>query len=222
MDSIRTVPEQYTESFPCCAVAIGDGGGGRLHLGILHTPKGQPTQFLHLAWHCRLRNTTPPPHYLSLWACPELSESGRRLVVAKCGQILRANAKNGIPYGFSSPEHALDPETGAFLFSGTRYGLTCATFVLAVYGAVGIRLAAYATWPSARPGDDEWQTEVLDQLREDGEADADHLAKVQSDIGSVRFRPEEVFAAAAQAPPACGFEQAKLLGAAIRAQLIAA
>lgn len=219
MDAIHEISDSSPASFPRCAVAIGVVDDGWLHVGILHTRDLQPTEFLHLASHCDLRNSPSPPSYLKLWAKPNIPDRRMRAVVAKCGQIARASSQNSVPYGFSSPEGALDPATGAFLISGSRYGLTCASFVLAVYDAVGVRLAEYSTWPADRAGDRDWQADVVRRLEEAGACEPSHLARLKVDVGAVRYRPEEVVAATALAKPTCAFDAAASLGAEVRVRL---
>jgi hypothetical protein len=43
-------------------------------------------------------------------------------------------------------------------------------------------------------------------------AEQEHIEHLRGEIGAVRFRPEEVAAATAHAPPAVGFQQADELG----------
>jgi hypothetical protein len=81
------------------------------------------------------------------------------------------------------------------LFGSTRHGLTCATFVLAVFHQAGLPLVRYDSWPVNRPGDAEWQESIVNLLERTGAA-PEHIAKVKTEIGAVRYRPEEVAGAA--------------------------
>ena len=65
------------------------------------------------------------------------------------------------------------------------------------------QLLDYASWEVARPGDSEWQRTVVEQLRE--RASAEHIELMTNEIGCVRYRPEEVAAAATVAPPPASF-----------------
>ncbi|HEY5741871.1 MAG TPA: hypothetical protein VIS99_04960 [Terrimicrobiaceae bacterium] len=58
-----------------------------------------------------------------------------------------------------------------------------------------MKLVAYETWPSPRPGDLEWQEKILKYLER--RASPEHIIRIKEDIGTVRFRPEEVAASAA-------------------------
>ena len=102
------------------------------------------------------------------------------------------------------------PKEPSRLLGPSQFGLTCASFVLAVFPAAGLALADYATWPSDRPGDRQWQEKIIQSL--EGRADQTHLEHPHNEIGAVRYRPEEVAAATALAPPAVQFERAEHLG----------
>lgn len=82
-------------------------------------------------------------------------------------------------------------KTGAYLLGPTQKGLTCATFVLAVFEASGFKLAHLDTWPIGREGDKKWQESIIKVLKEK-KADENHITMAESEIGIARFRPEEV------------------------------
>lgn len=82
----------------------------------------------------------------------------------------------------------------------TRLGLTCATFILAVFEAAGISLIKYDTWPENRPSDFEWQKQIITALRRTRSATPEHIKAVEGDVGSARYRPEEVAGAATANP----------------------
>jgi hypothetical protein len=198
------------------AVAIAVVQAGQQHSGILHKEEVlDEVHLAHLAWHNRLENSQPKDAYL--WVDPIIPTRRARQVAARCRQILRAN-KRGIPYAFSPPNDCFDQETGSFLFGPTRAGLTCASFVLAVFDSAGIRLADYATWPQQRAGDLEWQQFVIQQLEANG-ADAKHIACVKNETGAVRYRPEDVAGCAAADQLPCPFSIAKPLSEKILKQL---
>lgn len=198
------------------AVAIAVARVGQQHTGILHKEEVlDEVRLAHLAWHNQLKNSQPKDAYL--WIDPQIPTRRARQAAARCRQILRANNR-GIPYAFSPPNDSFDHQTGSFLFGPTRAGLTCASFVLAVFDSAGIRLADYATWPQQRAGDVEWQQFIIEQLEED-EAEADHIAFVRSEVGAVRYRPEDVAGCAAAEQLPCPFSIAEPLSQEILTQL---
>ncbi len=217
MERVFSFAERRFENRDFAAVAIGTTGAGQRHLGILYRfENGQPS-FLHLAWHCRLRNDSTLPSYLALWVASPAPQERLRQLAAVCRRIWRKHAAGGIPYAFSHPEGLFDGTTGELLFGPSRLGLTCASFVLAVFHAAGLPLADYDRWPAGRAGDEEWQAAIVAALRRS--ADPEHVKHVQGEIGAVRYRPEEVAAASACAPPPAEFSLAERLGSIIVARL---
>ena len=175
-------------------------------------------RLLHLAWHFDLRDSEPKPAYL--WIDPLIPEPRARQVAALCRRVLRSNTR-GIPYAFSAPNDCFDSNTAQYLLGPTRFGLTCASFVLAIFDAAGLPLVRYESWP-IRPNEDAaWQRQVLEQLRAAG-ACVEHVQAVKSEIGSVRYRPEEVAGAAGSDAIPASYESARSLADAILAQLDAA
>lgn len=177
------------------AVAIRCVRNNVRHIGVLHREMDSgDLLLLHLAWHHDLRNQAATDAYF--WVDPSVHPRRLRQVAAICRQVWRSNQRE-LPYGLSPPNDCFDLETGRYLLGPTRHGLTCATFVLAVFDRAGLRLARYETWPSDRQDDVEWREWVLDQLAQ-GERPAppEHLSAVREEPGAVRFRPEEVAGAA--------------------------
>jgi hypothetical protein len=165
------------------------------HIGILHRDvSAGDVMLLHLAWHHDLRNHRPGNDYL--WIDIPLSHFHLRQIAAICRLIGEGNP-DGLPYAFSPPNGCFDATTGRFLIGPTRYGLTCASFVLAVFETAGLPLVRYETWPNQRPDDRNWQEFVLSRLRDSNPRASDaHIAALQEEIGAVRYRPEEVASAA--------------------------
>ena len=198
------------------AIAIAVVQDGQRHVGILHKAEViDEVKLGHLAWHNQLRSSDPKDCYL--WVEPPIPPRRARQVAARCRQILRANER-GLPYAFSPPNDCFDLQTGNFLLGPSRVGLTCATFVFAVFDAAGVRLAEYSTWPQQRSGDTEWKQFVIEQL-EHGEASAEHVAFVKNELGYVRYRPEDVAGCAASDQLPCSFKTAEPLSQEILNQL---
>jgi len=148
------------EDIEFAAIAISAVSPTQRHIGLLHRDSSS-VLLLHLAWHHDLRNHSPGPNYI--WISPRVPSRRLRHVAAKCRQVWRANP-DGIPYAFSPPNDCFDANTGAYLLGPTGHGLTCASFVLAVFESVGLRLVDQETWPANRAGDEEWKQWVLLQL----------------------------------------------------------
>lgn len=178
------------------------------HLGIIYRDADNDNRLfhIHLQWHCRLTNEAEFPQ--GLWADPFIHERRLRQVAAMCRKVWRENGKS-IPYAFSSPDGMFDPITGRILLAGTQYGLTCASFVLAVFLACGLRIVELDAWPVSRDDDAVWKKAIIRQL--ENFASKEHIRKVSEEEGTARFRPEEVTAAMVQSPHPRSFEQVREL-----------
>lgn len=99
-----------------------------------------------------------------------------------------------------------DEATGKSLLGPTGLGLTCASFVLAIFEFSGVRLLAYEQWP-ARPEDRAWRDHVIGLLARSPNPDWQaHAAAIRNDDRTIRYRPEEVTAGAGLYPPTASFE----------------
>ena len=164
-------------------------------------------RLLDLAWHHRLRND-PPDDERYLWIDPTIPTVRLRQVAAMCRKVWRSNEQY-IPYAFSQPNDFFDVETGACLLGPTRFGLTCATFVLAIFEVVGLRLVQYETWPTGRDGDVEWQQQIVALLQQlNPPASPEHISAIKQEVGTARFRPEEIAGAATVLPLPASFADA--------------
>lgn len=174
------------------------------HVGILYRDREtKQVMFLHLALHRDLRLQLPDERYL--WIDPDIDAYRLRQVAAICRQLWDQNGSD-IPFGFGAPNDCFDEQTFEFLIRPTLLGLTCATFVCAVFQRAGLQLLAYESWPP-RSDDVEWQQHVIGILERAG-ADPEHIAALRGQVGAVRIRPEEVAAAAALAPHPVAFNEA--------------
>lgn len=207
MERVHRRIEGSQREMPAAAVSIADHRGQR-HVGLVYRD-GDTIWMLHLAWHFQLERQAP--HLADGWVNPNVSNRRLRQVAAICRLAWSENADGRIPFGFSPPNDSLDGATGRFLLSAAGFGLTCATFVLSVFHAAGIPVVRYSTWPTDRLEDRAWQAQIVGLLEKHG-ADPAHIAGVASDIGSVRFRPEEVAGAASLTPWPVEFQAAAHAG----------
>ena len=206
MERVHSVDEKPFEDIVNVGVAIGVSYADQRHIGMLHRDSDSDTVLmLHLAWHHRLRNEPPEPSFL--WADPAIHPKRLVQVAAICRKVWRANKNGGIPYAFSHPNDCFDADTGRYLLGPTRLGLTCATFILAVFHTAGLQLVQYESWPIGREGDAEWRQRMVSLLEQHG-ACPDHVKAVRNDVGSARYRPEEVAGAATVSPLPADFEMA--------------
>jgi hypothetical protein len=196
------------------AIALLERTKGQRHTGIFfRVVESDDLELLHLAWHCVLqRDPTPASDYLKV--APSINHLRLRQVAALCDDIASANEKEQIPYSFGSPIEAFDPDTKKFLIGPTHTGLTCASFVLAVFEAAGLPLVAASGWPPPDKEDIRWQASVLDSLRNKSTATQEHIKAVEQEVGtSVRYRPEQVAGSSAiRSKKPVKYRQAKIIG----------
>lgn len=198
MERVQNQQDRSLETICHVAIAIREFELGRRHTGLFFrvAEEGQ-VEFLHLAWHCDLQlESSFSDKYC--WIDPDIPKPRLRQVAALCDDIVAANLTDGIPYASGSPIGAFDDQTNRFLLGPTRAGLTCASFVLAVFERAKLRLVNYSGWPPPDHEDISFQQFVLDNLRGRPGVSAEHITAVEREIGtSVRYRPEHVAGAAA-------------------------
>ncbi len=209
MNRVYAQEEKPISDINHAAIAIQSIDSTQRHIGVLHRESDSTeVNLLHLAWHHKLINLPPSMEYL--WVDPKIPSQRMRQVAAICRKVWKSN-QGDLPYALSPPNDCFDRQTGKFLFGDTRLGLTCASFVLAIFDAAGLCLAQYETWPASRsrPGDKEWQEEIVRQLKSSQSPDAaEHAEAVSNEIGATRYRPEEVAGAALTSPLPADFTSA--------------
>lgn len=165
------------------------------HIGLLYRVAIQaPAQLLHMPWHNKLRSESPGANYV-LWVDPSIPKERAKVVAAYCRLVWKKNEANGLPYGLSQPNRFFD-HTGGILKGPAKVGLTCATFVLAVFEATGLTLVRYETWPKPADEDIKRQEELARRLEADEQVPRDHVRSFRDEIGNIRYRPHEVAGAA--------------------------
>lgn len=165
------------------------------HIGLLYRVTGNtPALLLHMPWHNKLRSESPAADYV-LWVDPSIPKERASVVAAFCRRIWKKNEANGLPYGLSQPNRFFD-HTGGVLKGPAKVGLTCATFVLAVFDAAGLPLVRYETWPKPTGNDIKWQEDFARRLEEDEKVSPEHSRAFRDEVGNIRYRPHEVAGAA--------------------------
>lgn len=194
----------FSEPTTCAAVGLIKGSVG-LHSGIVFRASDGSGAVVHLAWHCQLEcgETSGWAHVV-----PDLDPVDLIVVAAHC--VTLRDARPEIPYGLAF-ETSLFDEDGKFVPGPGESGLTCATFVLAVFDWAGVRLLERRSWQE-RPEDVTIQQRLVGYLRRTANARPEHVAAVEAEVGCVRFRSEEAAAASAMKDRPATFEQAAPAG----------
>ncbi len=184
------------------------------HIGVAWRDTDGNLRWLHLAFHHRLRNEAVPADHA--WVASRIEPERLALVAAMCERVVARNGRR-IPYGFRYVASRF-VDDGSLVLGPDERGLTCATFVLAIYASVGITLLHLDDW-TPRDDDRERLDELVALLREHCD-DEKHIDAVAQEVKGVRFRPAEV-AGGSSEPLPCGFAQAVSAAASLVAALSA-
>lgn len=181
------------ERAPFVVLAIKRAYPGQFHVGIVHRSDAETPRLLHLAWHEDLRNGPPSAEYC--WTRLPFERAICRSLAGICRKVARWYTEGEpLPYGFDDHGTAFDPNTGVVQLGSDSSGLTCSTFVLAVFRSQRYDLLRLDSWPN-REEDEAWADQVACALEEDGATD-EHVQRVRRCIGkAVRVRPEELVGA---------------------------
>lgn len=178
------------------------------HVGLLYQDGLHSTRMCHLAWHHDLRDQAAPADYF--WVEVELDDLNKLVVIGFCLKVIEKNQRGQVPYGLTYLGDYFDRDTGHYQKRSAGDGLTCATFVMAIFDPLGLPILDVDTW-QRRDGDAEWQNQIVAALQHGG-ASSEHIELVQNDIGCARFRPEEVAGSATDPDQPVPFDQAVSLG----------
>ncbi|MEO5725940.1 MAG: hypothetical protein ABI134_08205 [Byssovorax sp.] len=202
------------EMIQSIALAVKATSQRQRHIGIIYKnsddPEGGAT-LLDLGWHHKLSSGPIDSEYL--WIEPRIEPELAYVLAALCKKVADKYAlpQRGIAYALRYDGDGFDTKTGEFM-NKDGLGLTCATFVLAMFASHGISLLQLTEWPE-REEDRAWQKYIVGVLRKSG-ADEKHVNAVNEQVkrGCARYRPEEVAAAGAAPGLPIGFVYAEELG----------
>lgn len=167
---------------------------GNLHAGVMYR-NGDEAAVLHLGWQDYLSQDWT---WTRLWAAPDVEPERLVSVAGLCRRIWRTYEQNRtFPYAIRFAGTSFSTDGQLVLGEGAR-GLTCATFILAVFKAMGIELVDEMDWPIREEADQVFLNTISSF------ATAEHLALLQAEIdeGCNRIHPDEVLGACAGPPPA--------------------
>ena len=181
------------------------GNEDQCHVGIVYRPEGDDEPYLlHLAWHHKLRNDRFALERRYVWVDLQLDDINKFVVAQYCKHIFINNPDRKIPYGFNMEGKFFD-RSGHWI-GEEGAGLTCATFVLAVFREMSLPLLKTEEW-RPREADKKWHDKVLEDLKASG-ASAEHLEKQHKNKGGARFYPTEVAGSASSIETPVGFNDA--------------
>lgn len=182
------------QSIPFLAIGIGRTSRGNLHTGVAFRNADGEVRFFHQAFHhiTRAGSIAEESEQLGgpFFCVVPPVEADRARAIAGFWDFI---ASRGEQIGYSlrdDPYAHFDPNTGVLILANGN-GLSCSTFVLALFRSVRLPLLDSTGWPVDRPGDRETQQELV-RLLELHCGDQDHVEAVRQEIGCERVRPEEI------------------------------
>lgn len=183
---------------------------GNLHAGVLYRD-GNRASVLHLGWKDHLDRQWP---WSRLWAAPDIEPERLLSIAGLCRRIWRSYQRSRqFPYGIRFAGSSFDARGKLVLGPGAR-GLTCATFILAVFKAIGVKLVDEEDWPVREQQDRAFLGTIASF------ATPEHLAVLRAEVdsGCVRITPDEVVGACACSLPA-RFRHTRLAADRVRERL---
>lgn len=199
----------YPKEWPAASICVQRMTSAQRHSGVVYRAElGGELRVLHLSGHHKLFDEPLEQFGNSLAVKTGLGPSRLEEVAIQCERIFDGVGSK-ISYAYSSHRSFFEPDAGVLL-GPTNLGLTCASFVLAVFDSCHIDLLAFDTWPPTRFGDEEWRAGVIKWLARTG-ADPAHIAAVKAAPPGTRFRPEDVAAGGSLCPPPPAFDDVEEL-----------
>lgn len=176
------------------------------HVGVIVCIKeGEDQRLLHLGFHHDLRYEvlSSVDDWETDYAWLDFSgfsEREMKQLAVWMDTIWNVN-RNTIPYGIAySGAGYFDYATGKFVSSHTGKGLTCATFVMAMFEDFLLPIIEANSW-LPRASDQDFYTQIigaLDYLVARGKAETSHVEAQKAAMGTAsRYRPAEVAVAGA-------------------------
>lgn len=183
-EDVRFIDQPLRAAAVICRTPLGN-----LHAGVLHHD-GQSSVFsLSLGWEDKLLDVW---QWQMLWAAPDVDPAMLFSVAAMCRLIKKEfDQSRRFPYRFKYSGTTFD-DSGRLRFGLGAQGLTCATFILAVFESVRVRIVDEGDWPVRTADDQRYLDEFVSK-----HATPEHLAILQAEVnaGCKRIRPEEVLGA---------------------------
>lgn len=223
LSRLRDLTESSLEELTAIALVIRTVHASQQHVGILYKDPDDATadvQLLDLQWHHALVSDRPRFTSRYLWVVPAYEPEVAYVLAKLCSRIADEYARGGrrLAFALRYAGERFDPGAGIFM-AESGCGLTCATFVMAVFASHGVPLLRWTDWRE-REEDRPWQEYIVKQLRAHG-AKEEHIEAVnaQAILGCARYRPEEVAAAGVSNELPLGFAEAERVGKLIVAKL---
>jgi len=198
---------------------------GNLHAGLLLREESGGIVAYHQAWnnittYQRLADFIKDYRSGVVTARPIMKPVRLRAAAKWC--VLNAASGEQYAYALQLDPNAYIDERGK-LVSDSANGLSCVTFVLAIFKSLGIGAIDLSGWPE-RSEDAVLHRYVVHSLRDSMNRNepgfsAEYVSRVSGEIGCIRVRPEELIGGIASSPYAASPQQAISAGRFVRGML---
>lgn len=197
---------------------LSSSGRGAFHVGVVYRNADDELAAIHLGWEDSVFTSRQFPSIIVESNLHPYTQRGIATFFENMADIYAkresppenpAKATVRLPYGITYNGGRFEVDGSLALGPGSL-GLSCATFVLAVYKSMNVELVDESTWP-VRPKDD---AAFVMRLREifssNNKKHMRVIERIESEIssGCKRIQPAEVFIASGMTPPpAAKFDQ---------------
>lgn len=172
------------------AVQVADPSTQQFHTSTLYRFDGR-LMVGEVQSHLRSRKAMAKPSAGVYWIAPDLALEEQRVLASKVDAWLDEN-HGRIPYSVAHPGGVIFKDD-VWIGNEPGQGLTCATFVIALFDELGIPFIDIESWED-RPGDSDWAARILQMLKP--YMTDEHFSAQKQRLGqSVRVRPSDVTAA---------------------------
>jgi hypothetical protein len=171
------------------------------HVALLYRDPDGRCLIVHQGWHNLFlhEDWTADFHWCEL---DQLDLELQETLIDYIVLVATQGERHPIPYSVSFDPELNFLETGEFKAWRKESGLTCATFILAMFKQFGLPLVIANSWPTTAERNDDatWVIRILERLEEYGRRASipmPHVVPQRLQRHALRrFRPEEVVAAA--------------------------
>lgn len=193
---IYSVKKSGTIKSDPSAVGFYYDGSLIFHLGLLFLESpNEDAKLLHLYSHHSLRTNNIDQR--GFWIRLGLTDRQVRQLAGMCAMISKRNSTDAIAFSivYDSNRQYFD-KNGNYIPSGLGEGLTCATFVMAIFENLGLPLLLTDTWTSETK-DEVWHLEIMEQMKQSS-PDPTHFKAMASNVGCARYRPADIVIASSK------------------------
>ena len=172
------------------AIQVSDRATQQLHAATLYRFDGR-LKIGDIQNHLTSRCADARASASLFWIAPDLSQEDQQILAATVDAWLEDNAGK-IPYSVAHPGGVIFKDN-VWVGNEPGQGLTCATFIVALFDELGIPFIEIGTW-QARSDDTAWAHRILAMLSP--LMSSEHVSAQRGRIGdTTRVRPADVAAA---------------------------